>query len=303
MLNPNIEKFGKVGLGLGRKMRLVSSEPKISRSKITRWRNDEANELLDSLTIEEPFEIQVASQGQSPRALAAIMRTPGNDQELATGFLISEGVITGPDDIISIDGAKDENGEPVKNTVVVTLAPHIQPDESNGTFERHFQVASSCGLCGKTTISDILQKIEPLPIPDFSVTPQLLYSLPDILRQEQAVFEQTGGLHAAGLFDLSGNLLYLREDVGRHNAVDKIVGRATLDRKLPLSHNILMVSGRASFEIIQKALVARIPIIAAVSAPSSLSVELALQGGMTLAAFLRGQSCNIYSWPERIKSL
>jgi len=302
MLNPNIERFGKVGGGLGSKLRLVSNEPKVSRSKITRWRNDQPEEKLDSLTIEEPFEIQVAAQGQPPRPLAAIMRTPGNDQELAAGFLVSEGVIDAPDDIIKIEGARDDEGEPIRNTVVVTLAPHIQPNEDNGTFERHFQVASSCGLCGKTTISDILQKIEPLPLPAFAISPQLLYSLPDILRQQQEVFEQTGGLHAAGLFDLDGHLLYLREDVGRHNAVDKIVGRATLDRKLPLSQNILLVSGRASFEIIQKALVARIPIVAAVSAPSSLSVDLAQQGGLTLIAFLRGQNLNVYTWPERIKA-
>lgn len=296
MLNLNYKGAGAVG----RKMRMVSSEPKVSRAKITRWRNQEATETLDSLTIEEPFEIQVAPEGQPARSLAAIMRTPGNDEELAAGFLISEGVVHQPEDILKIEGARDEQGEPIKNTALVTLASHIQPDESNGTFERHFSVASSCGLCGKTTIADILQKIEPLPLPDFKVAPDILYKLPDILRQQQAVFEQTGGLHAAGLFDLNGELLYLREDVGRHNAVDKIAGRATLDRKLPLSQNILLVSGRASFEIVQKALASRIPIVAAVSAPSSLSIELAQQGGLTLIAFLRGQSMNVYSWPERV---
>lgn len=287
-------------MGLGRKMRLVSSEPKLEKAKITKWRGDSPEEILDNVTIEEPFEIRVQPEGQEIRSLAAIMRTPGNDEELASGFLISEGVVRDPADILKIEGVKDENGEPLKNTALVKLAGHIKPDDSKGTFERHFSVASSCGLCGKTTIADILQVIEPLPIPDFKVAPALIYSLPEILRREQAVFEQTGGLHAAGLFDLDGNLLYLREDVGRHNAVDKVVGRAAIDRKLPLSERILMVSGRASFEIVQKALVARIPIVAAVSAPSSLSIDLARQGGLTLIGFLRGQSCNVYSWPERI---
>jgi FdhD protein len=257
--------------------------------------------------MEEPFEIRI-----NGRSLATIMRTPGSggetDRELAIGFLLTEGIISQPEQVSAILRVKDQDGLPEENVLNIKLKesagnPFGEASETdNGRFERRFMVASSCGICGKTSIQAVCRHLPPLNPIEPGIDIEVLYSLPQTLRSQQAIFDKTGGLHAAGIFDFSGNLQILREDIGRHNAVDKAIGRMALDRRYPLSDRILLVSGRISFEIIQKALAARIPIIAAVSAPSSLALELAQESGITVAGFLRGNRCNIYTHPERIIS-
>jgi FdhD protein len=243
----------------------------------------------DRLTVEEPLEIRL---GKSP--VAVTMRTPGHDAELAAGFLLTEGIIHRADDITAIADPKRS----LPNVVCVKLRSGLRFNRKR--LERYFQTTSSCGLCGKTTLEAIRVKTNTISS-DLKVSLDLLYSLPEKLRTEQETFDETGGLHAAAVFDPRGELLFMREDVGRHNAVDKVIGAGLLQRLSPLDGHILMVSGRASFEIMQKALVARIPIVAAVSAPSSLAVALARKFKMTLVGFLRGRSCNIYSGVERIQ--
>ena len=225
------------------------------------------------------------------------MRTPGNDEELAAGFLFTEGVINGSADIATVTVVKE-------NTVLVSLADGVAPTLNNA--ERNFYTTSSCGVCGKASIDavKVVCHIEDIyPYDSLKCTPELIYSLPEILRKEQAVFEQTGGLHACALFDMQGKLLLLREDVGRHNALDKLIGAALNNKMLPLSEHILMLSGRASFELVQKAAMSGINLIAAVGAPSSLAVQMAEERNMTLIGFLRGQKFNIYSGAQRIVNL
>lgn len=257
--------------------------------EITRVAEGQVLSDEDRLAVEEPLEIRLGKQ-----AISVTMRTPGHDRELASGFLFTEGIIAGSDDITEIAGPVRR----VPNVVSVKLRRGLRFDRNRLT--RHFYTSSSCGVCGKTALQAIRVRAEPITS-DLRVPLSLLYSLPERLREEQQTFEETGGLHAAAVFDHNGYLVYLHEDVGRHNAVDKVVGAALLERKLPLDRHILMVSGRTSFEIMQKALIARIPIIAAVSAPSSLAVSLAREFGQTLVGFLRGQSCNLYSGRERIE--
>lgn len=242
----------------------------------------------DRLAVEEPLEIRL---GRSP--IAITMRTPGHDGELAAGFLLTEGVIRKAQDIARISGPERR----LPNVISLKLRPGLRFNRDR--LNRYFHATSSCGLCGKTTLEAIGVKTAPLAS-DLRIAPGLLYALPGKLREEQEAFDETGGLHAAALFDGDGELLYVREDVGRHNAVDKVIGAALLQRRCPLDQHILLVSGRASFEIMQKALVARIPIVAAVSAPSSLAVALARKFKMTLVGFLRGESANIYAGAARI---
>ena len=260
-------------------------------------------ERADVLAVEEPLEIRV---GGLP--LAITMRTPGHDVELAAGFLVSEGVIARGDQYAAarycVDAtAEDRANGHVSNTynvLDVTLAPGVPaPDPS---LARTFFTTSSCGLCGKDSIEAVrTQSQHPVADDILVVTARMLTTLPDRLREQQAVFEKTGGLHAAALVDgATGELLVLREDVGRHNAVDKLVGWALLNDRLPATGSVLMVSGRASFELTQKASMAGIPMLAAVSAPSSLAVELADELGMTLVGFLRGESMVVYAGAERI---
>jgi FdhD protein len=251
----------------------------------------------DVLAVEEPLEIRVGG-----RSLAITMRTPGHDIDLAAGFLVSEGVIRHGDDFAAARycaGATEE-GLNTYNVLDVTLAPGVPaPDPS---LERNFFTTSSCGLCGKASI-DAVRTLSHYSVAADALTldPGLLATFPDRLRAHQDVFEKTGGLHAAALFDgRTGELLVLREDVGRHNAVDKVVGWAVKENLLPLRGMVLMVSGRASFELTQKASMAGIPMLAAVSAPSSLAVELAVELGMTLVGFLRGPSMVVYSGAQRI---
>src|SRR6266567_9004791 len=265
---------------------------------MTHWQETVQQQREDQLTVEEPLEVRL-----DHRNLAVIMRTPRHDHELAMGFLFTEGVIHHPDDILAIETATEADGLPLTNVVDVLLRTAGQPTASLSqpiAFERHFVVSSSCGLCGKQSIEDLLASTPPLEADDLHIPVSLIYTLPVQLRRAQTVFTHTGGLHAAGLFDTTGQLLLLREDVGRHNAVDKLIGHGLLHGTFPYSAHILLVSGRTSFEIIQKALLARIPCVAAISAPSSLAVELADTGGITLIGFLRDHSMNVYTHAERV---
>lgn len=267
------------------------------RRRVLRIRDGVAGHRADTLVAEEPLEIRL-----NGKPLAITMRTPGDDFALATGFLVSEGVLAAADEVTSVVycAGATADGLNTYNVVDVQLAPGVpMPDI---TLERNVYTTSSCGLCGKASL-DAVRTATRLPITDPLspwLTPALLAALPDRLRAAQAVFDRTGGLHAAALFDAKGELLDAREDVGRHNAVDKLVGRALREGRLPLAGHILMVSGRASFELAQKAVMAGIPVLAAVSAPSSLAVDLAAESGLTLVGFLRGNSMNVYAGEARI---
>ncbi len=271
---------------------------RVINTRVMHWHEDEQEQREEYLTVEEPCEIRLGG-----RSLVVIMRTPGHDQELALGFLLTEGLIQGAGDVLEVHPACDSDGLPLANVVEVALRAELLEDVAARAFRRNFTASSSCGLCGKDSIADILCTNEPLPADDLRIPANCLYDLPSLLREAQAVFTHTGGLHAAGLFSIQGELALLREDVGRHNAVDKLIGYGLLHRTLPYSRSILLVSGRTSFEIIQKALHARIPCIAAISAPSSLAVELAEQSGITLIGFLRERTMNIYTHPERLARL
>lgn len=256
----------------------------------------------DYVATEEPMEIRLVTPRET-RKLAVTMRTPGADFELATGFLFAEGVIRGKEDIHQISYCVDRDlDEAQQYNVVNVVLRHEIPDDLQQTLERHFMVSSACGVCGKANLdalaADGLQSLED----SVRVPIERILALPAALREAQKVFETTGGLHAAALFDLNGSLLALREDVGRHNALDKLIGWALLQNLLPLDQHIVLVSGRASFELLQKALSARIPLFCAISAPSSLAVDLARSFGLTLVAFLRDDNCNIYCGQQRITS-
>jgi FdhD protein len=252
-------------------------------------------ERADAVATEEPMEIRAGGPGQEARPVAVTMRTPGGDFELAAGFLFTEGLI-GPADVRRVAYCDDLDEEEQRfNVITVTLARDLDP----GRLSRNFYATSSCGVCGKAALDDIEVRCEPVaegPV----VEPDVLLSLPETLRRAQRVFDRTGGLHAAGLFTPLGELVTLREDVGRHNAVDKVIGERLLAGRLPLAGHVLQVSGRASFEIVQKAAVAGIPIVSAVSAPSSLAVEAGERFGMTVVGFVRDARFNVYSHPERV---
>ncbi|HZM02688.1 MAG TPA: formate dehydrogenase accessory sulfurtransferase FdhD [Candidatus Saccharimonadales bacterium] len=262
-----------------------------SRRKILRWeKGTPPARAVDELASEEPLEIRADNQ-----RISVTMRTPGHDHELAAGFLLSEGLITRREQILDITHYPRNRD---KNVIGVYLAPETKVDLQRLT--RHVFVSSSCGLCGKTSIDAIHQHFPPVKT-KITVLAGLLLHLPEKLRAEQTAFERTGGLHAAGLFDADGRLVVAREDIGRHNAVDKILGHGLLNGLLPLDRHILHVSGRVSFEIMQKALAARVPLVAAVSAPSDLAVKFAQASGQTLVGFVRGQRLNVYSHARRIK--
>ncbi|ASR35051.1 sufurtransferase FdhD [Prauserella marina] len=250
----------------------------------------------DALAAEEPLELRVAG-----KPLAVTMRTPGHDVELAHGFLLSEGVIGSRADIATARycDSVDDTGRNTYNVLDLALAEGV-PEPDTGV-ERNFYTTSSCGVCGKAALDAVKlrSRFDPSGSP-FAVTTDTLAALPDDLRQRQRVFAATGGLHAAALFSEDGELLVVREDIGRHNAVDKVLGWALLDDRIPLLNTGLLVSGRASFELVQKAAMAGMPLLAAVSAPSSLAVELAEENGMTVVGFLRGSSMNVYTGDKRI---
>ena len=272
-----------------------ASRVDVARAEILAVEEESTEDRVDWLAVEEPLEIRAKGPDQKPVSVAVTMRTPGHDAELAVGFLVTEGLVRAPGEVLSAGSrGKGRAGGPC-NVVEVRLARAF--DESS--VKRNFFATSSCGICGKATLEQVAVRCAPVgegPL----VGRSLLVSLPDALRSAQTAFDRTGGLHAAGLFDGEGRLVALREDVGRHNAVDKLVGRAFLDGQVPLGGKILLVSGRTSFEILQKAAVAGVPIVCAVSAPSTLAVSVAERLGITLIGFLRGARFNIYTHPERV---
>ncbi|MEO3787348.1 formate dehydrogenase accessory sulfurtransferase FdhD [Actinocorallia sp. B10E7] len=266
------------------------------RRPVLRVRDGKPSTRPDTLAVEEPMELRVGG-----RALTVTMRTPGDDFDLAAGFLVGEGVVREAQEIAGIRycAGATEDGSNTYNIVDVVLADGVPlPDAS---LERNFYTTSSCGLCGKASL-EAIATTAPWNIAEdpLRIAPEALAVLPDRLREAQRVFDKTGGLHAAGLFTPDGELICLREDVGRHNAVDKVIGHALRSGLLPLRGTILMVSGRASFELVQKAVMAGIPLLAAVSAPSSLAVDLAAESGLTLIGFLRGASMNVYTGEHRL---
>lgn len=278
----------------------VSARPRVgSKVKVRRLEvaPDQIRWISDELATEEPLELRLVA-GNEHRTIAVTLRTPGNDFELAAGFLFGEGVIQRRSEIKRIAYCVEEGQEQRYNIVSVELRSQALPKLP--TLERHFFTTSACGLCGKASIESLSARgLSPVS-GDSTISAKVLRELPEKLRKAQQLFDLTGGLHAAALFDLEGNLIALREDIGRHNAMDKLVGWALLEGKLPLAPCIVVVSGRASFELVQKALAAGIPIFASVSAPSNLAVDLAASFGMTLAGFLRGERFNVYAHPERI---
>jgi FdhD protein len=276
-----------------------SPEPPVrhlTQRRVVSVRGDQLLLREDVVVGEEPLEIRAAGPGQEPVAVAVTMRTPGFERELAAGFLRTEGLIAG-DEIVDFGfGDPASNAQP-DDTIVVQLD---RPFDASAVAERHFVATASCGICGKASIDEVAIRCERIPDGP-RVDRATLLALPDRLREAQADFEQTGGLHAAGLFTPEGSVITVREDVGRHNALDKLVGAELLAGRLPLHDRILLVSGRVSFEIVQKAAVAGVPIIAAVSAPSDLAIEAAERLNVTLIGFLRGRGFNAYAHDGRIE--
>ena len=271
-------------------------ERRSTRVTVTTVRGRDVQTRDDRLAGEEPMAIRVAGPGQAPIDVAVTMRTPGNEGELAVGFLHAEGLLASRDEIESVEFGNAGVIAHPDDEVLVRLR---RPFDAALVADRHFAVTSACGICGKAALDDV--HVRAAPIPDGPViAPEVLWSLPARLREAQAVFEATGGLHAAGLFEADGTLVAVREDVGRHNALDKLIGSRLLAGELPLRDRIVLVSGRASFELVQKAAVAGAPILAAVSAPSDLAVEAAERLGVTLVGFLRGDGFNIYTRPDRV---
>jgi FdhD protein len=257
-----------------------------------RWRSGKTSERDEKLAVEEPLEIRLAG-----RRFTLTMRTPGHDEELAAGFLFTEGFVNDASELGEIRRMRGRKGAPAPNTIDIVL--NVPADGLRSRLKRNFVIGSSCGVCGKTSIDSIRRRVAPAS-DSTRVAPATLLALPEKLRAGQHVFAATGGLHGAAIFSLDGTMLAIREDVGRHNAVDKVIGYALTNAMLPLAHHLMMVSGRLSFEIVQKAAAAGVPILAAVSAPSSLAVELAEEIGTTLVGFLRDGSFNIYTRPDRI---
>jgi FdhD protein len=268
----------------------------VTPARALAWREGKVIERPERLATEEPMEIRAGGPNQEPASVAVTMRTPGHDFELAVGFMVGEGLIHSRDDVTSVRYCDLPAGEPqLYNVVSVFLSRPFDPAGA----ERRFYTTSSCGICGKASLDQVEVHCSAIP-PTEPLPASVVVSLPDTLRRAQRIFEQTGGLHAAGLFDRTGKVAAVREDVGRHNAVDKLVGRALLAGEVPLSDKVLMLSGRVSFELVQKAAVAGIPVICAVSAPSSLAVEAADRLGLSVVGFVRGRSFNVYSHPERL---
>jgi FdhD protein len=268
----------------------------------------DGSEFRDILAVEEPLEIRLGFPDGKHRAVSITMRTPGDDAELAAGFLFTEGILKSADDVRQIQhcglkigtkkGTLDRVAALNSNTIRVDLAEGVEVELAK--LERHFYTTSSCGVCGKASIDALRSNAQSVSDIELKITAGLIHSLPVRLRESQAVFDRTGGLHASALFTADGELDIAREDVGRHNALDKVIGRKFLNSEMPLSGRILLLSGRASFELVQKALVAGVPVVASVGAPSTLAVELATEYGMTLVGFVRDGRFNIYCGDERI---
>ncbi|MDZ4826128.1 MAG: formate dehydrogenase accessory sulfurtransferase FdhD [Actinomycetota bacterium] len=267
----------------------------VTRTNVLAVDTEGARERPDGLVTEEPMEIRVHGPGEEPVPLAVTMRTPGNDFELAAGFLLTEGVISGPDELDTIAYCLGGDGEQQYNVVTVRLRRRVALEVT----ARRFLSNSSCGICGKAALDELAVRCDPVG-PGPTIAASVVRSLPATLAEHQRVFDETGGLHAAARFDAGGTLLAAREDVGRHNALDKLVGHALLERALPLADQVLLVSGRLSFELVQKAAVAGLPVLCAVSAPSSLAVNAAREFGQTVIGFLRDDRFNVYTHPERL---
>jgi FdhD protein len=264
--------------------------------RVVKVREHGVAECQDHLAVEEPLEIRLGGL-----SLTVTMRTPGEDEELVAGFLFSEGIIAGADDLDVIARYRGPDGDPDDaNVMNVLLRGDVKVAKDR--LRRNFVASSSCGLCGKATIDAIRAALPPVES-DLTISVDRLNRLAAAMHDAQATFEKTGGLHAAGLFDAEGRLIVLREDIGRHNAVDKVIGHMVLKRAMPLDRHVLLVSGRVSFEIVQKALTARIPVTAAVSAPSSMAVQMALAADLTLIGFVRNGGFNLYAGAHRVTSV
>jgi len=279
------------------------SRRRIKRLDVRRYESTEWTRREDVVAVEEPLEIRVdvpAGGGRAELPISVTMRTPGDDFPLAAGFLLGEGIVSTRDEIIDLRYCRKVTPQEF-NVVTVTLRRAVDP----ALLTRNFYTTSSCGVCGKASIEAVEAQVAqcaPLPAGGPTLTAEALLALPNRLREAQAVFERTGGLHAAGLFDGEGEVVDVREDVGRHNAVDKVVGAALMDGGVPLHEHLLVVSGRLSFDIVQKAITAGIPVIVAVGAPSSLAVDLASQFGVTLVGFARGGAFNVYAGADRVEA-
>src|ERR687890_2444108 len=254
----------------------------------------------DMLATEEPMEIRLLA-GQTKQIVAVTMRTPGSDFELAAGFLYGEGIIDSPDDVLKISYCVDSDLDAEQRYNIVNVELRGGREYDLRPLERHFYTTSACGVCGKASLEQLELRGCPVMPAGPEVSAEVINTLPEKLREAQGLFDATGGLHAAALFDSKGELLALREDVGRHNATDKLVGWALLEGRLPVSDHIVLVSGRSSFEILQKCLTAGVPVVCAISAPSSLAVDVAREFGMTLVGFLRGGRFNVYAGFERVR--
>lgn len=280
------------------------SSPSVAHTEVSRFKESKTEIESDLLAVEEPMEIRLGygkGAGRKQKTVSVTMRTPGHDFELAVGFLYTEGILSSRDEVDHIRYCFDDGEQEQENIVRVELREDIEPNLDK--LQRNFYMSSSCGVCGKASIESIettnncpiLPKNSPL------VSAEWIQSLPEQLRQAQLVFEHTGGLHAVGLFSSDGKLLYLREDVGRHNAFDKTIGAAFLEDRLPLFDAVALVSGRASFELVQKAVMGGIPIMAAIGAPSSLAVQLAKDFNLSLIGFLKSNRMNLYTGKQRIQ--
>jgi FdhD protein len=277
-----------------RRLDLPKTQRSVDLTQVSEWDDGKLARKEDYLAAEEPLEIRVAD-----KPLSVTMRTPGDDLELAAGFLFTEGLVQNRQQILKLESNQDSNMPNRGNVIRAELAAECLADTDK--LHRNFFAASSCGSCGKASIESVRSRTLRPPNPNFTVDPDTLLRTPDSLRHSQAVFGRTGGLHAAALFNRDGDLLTIREDIGRHNAVDKVVGWALLEGRIPLAESILLVSGRGGFEIVQKAIVAGLPIVASVSAPSSLAVQLAREMRLTLIGFLRGKRFVIYAGEERLR--
>src|SRR5918998_4174316 len=283
-----LEKAGKARSGSKTKARVRVVEDGRARVK------------SDNLATEEPMEIRLVTGGRR-QTVAVTMRTPGTDFELAAGFLYGEGIVSSRDEIEKISYCVDSDVDAEQRYNIVNVELRGNREYDLRSLERNFYTTSACGVCGKASLDQLELRGCPVIGPGPEISAETIYSLPEKLREAQALFDSTGGLHAAALFDAEGNLVALREDVGRHNATDKLVGWALLENKLPLAGHLVMVSGRSSFEILQKCLTAGVPFVCAISAPSSLAVDVAREFGMTLVGFLRDRRFNVYAGYERIQ--
>ena len=295
MLNSSVHVLLKKKLLFMEKLSMHTLEILKVSPSVNQWKED-------TLATEEPLEIKLEYgpvENRIQKSISITMRTPGQDKDLALGFLWTEGIIQHPNQVQSISAVKSWNPDAAGNIILIRLSPNVKLDLKK--LERHFYTSSSCGVCGKSSIDAVHQSGgKSLSAIKSQVSQQYIYKLPGIVKANQAIFQQTGGLHGAGLFDLNGNLLLLKEDVGRHNAVDKLIGAAFQKDWLPIHDKIILLSGRISFELIQKSLMAGIPIVVAVGAPSTLAIHLAKASSMTVVGFVKENSFNIYCGAERV---